>query len=121
MFQIKQKNRGAEVFITHTDNPLHIMRLANLDELAELHTAISDHLASQRVGDFIGSSQAQEIAKAEGYDIPITTLVNACARGTLSGAHKRKGRWFMPRENFNLWFQEWKSKQAITPTQDTPA
>jgi hypothetical protein len=112
MFQVqKLSHKSDELFITHPDKPLHVMRLANIAELTELHTAISEYLAGQKVGEFIGSAQAQEIARSEGFEIPITSLVNACTRGTIPAAHKKRGRWYMPRANFEAWFQEWKAKQ----------
>ena len=114
MFEVQKLSRKSdELLITHPDKPLHVIRLANLDELTELHAGIGEYLAGQKVGEFIGSAQAQELARHQGYTVPITTLVNACARGTIPAAHKKRGRWYMPRANFDAWFSEWKAKQPL--------
>lgn len=110
MFTLHRKNKLAPIYIFQGDPPIAFGNVANLDSLAELHTAIGEFLTANRIGEFIGSAAAQQIAKDAGYDIPITTLVNSCTRGTIAGAQKRSGRWFMPKASFDQWFGEWRVK-----------
>lgn len=119
MFEVKKTNtKRPEYFIINPENPMQVMRLTELAEVSELHTALTEFLTAQRLTEFIGSTQAQQIAQEQGYTIPITSLVNACARGTIPAANKRRGRWYMPKTNFLLWFDEWKAKQPGSPIQE---
>lgn len=113
MFTVQKitRRKGSIITITNDEKAISLI-IDDLAELTQLHEVISEYLASQKVGDFIGSTQAQAIAIEQGYNIPITTLVNACARGTLL-AHKKKGRWYIARTSFDTWFEEWKAKQDL--------
>ena len=112
MFEIKVPDRrSTEIFISHPLKPLHVMKLDNINELADLAAVINEYLAEKKMGEFIGSAQAQEIAQADGYEIPASTLVNACARDTIPGARKKRGRWVFPKVHFEEWYREWKAKQ----------
>lgn len=112
MFEVKKtSSKSAEYFIINSDNPMQVMRFTEMEELAELHMVLSEYLAGQKMGEFIGSEQAQQIAREQGFDIPANTLTNAYRRGTIQAAYKKRGRWYMPKAAFLLWFDEWKAKQ----------
>lgn len=90
------------------NNELNALRMYTVEEAQEVYRLLGDWLAEKKATDVIGSAEAQRVAMEAGRKIPASTLINACARGTIPGAFKRKGRWYMPRENFDLWLQEWK-------------
>lgn len=94
------------------NNELNALRMYTLEEAQEVYRLLGDWLAEKKATDMIGSAEAQQIAADNGYRIPSSTMINACTRGTIPGAFKRKGRWYMPRENFDLWLQEWKIRKA---------
>lgn len=113
MITIHEDRKEKIVKLMHSGNELNALRLYSLEEVLEAHDLLTQYLAQKHKGlEFIGSAQAQAIAAAEGYDIPISTLVNACSRDTIPGAHKRRGRWLFPKANFETWYNEWKAKQA---------
>ena len=111
MFQVKKIRGADEILVTNDAKPEQVLLLANINELSALHQAMGAYLDERKVGEFIGSATAQNMAREAGYEIPITTLVNSCSRGTIPGAHKKRGRWYMPKSNFEAWFAEWKAKK----------
>jgi|GEM_PF-4295718 len=116
MFQLEQKTKTS-LTIQNPGRPLNVLLIESDEEAAEVHQLLTDYLATRKQVEYIGSEQAQAIAAAEGYQIPMNTLTNAYRRGTIPHAHKRRGRWYMPRSSFELWFQEWRAKQPL-PTSD---
>ena len=61
--------------------------------------------------DLITVSQAFDIAEAQGYQIPPTSLKSAVYRGTIPGAVQQGTRWRMPRSAFEEWLQQWAASQ----------
>jgi len=85
----------------------------SVEDAIHAHGLLAEYLQEKGLVEMIGTVQAQNIAADAGYDIPITTLVNTCARDGILGARKRDKRWQMPRQSFDQWFAEWKARQSL--------
>ncbi len=98
------------------------LTVGSLEAVAALQRQLHEYMEKRGQIAFINSTKAQEAALAEGYMIPITTLNNACRRGTIPFARKRGNHWEMPSTAFAEWYEKWKSKvekyggQASAPT-----
>jgi hypothetical protein len=62
--------------------------------------------------DIVTTQQALQMAEEAGFHLITQTINSACMRGQIAGAHKPKGRWRMPRQEFLIWFEDWKLKQG---------
>jgi len=51
----------------------------------------------------ISTVTARTIAQQRGIHINPSTLRMAATRGSIPGAHKRGGRWYLPRDAFQVW------------------
>ncbi len=66
------------------------------------------------VSDIVTTQQAFRLAEEAGLRLPLQSINSACARGQIVGAYKPAGRWRMPRHEFLIWFEDWKSKQVAS-------
>lgn len=108
MFQIINKHNTGLVLTNSRNEEFHI---GTLEALTQLAAVIHDYREKRGLIDYISTLEAMAQAQAAGYDIPITTLNNACRNGTIPNVRKHAGRWRLPQTAFDEWFKEWKKKQ----------
>jgi hypothetical protein len=89
--------------------------VGTLDALVVLRDEIDNYLEKRGKTEYITTFNAIRLAQAEGYDLPTTTVTNACIRGTIPNTKKLAGRWRMPKAEFDIWYAEWKTKKVKHP------
>lgn len=57
------------------------------------------------LGEMITAQQARHETAQRGHPLEEATLRMAMTRGTIPGAEKRGGRWWLPRHAFEEWLQ----------------
>lgn len=120
MFQILTDGTGFQ--IERSDESGRGLYVTDLAELLRLRQRINEYIDTQEADGVvertilpasgrISTKQARELAAAEGYVIPNSTLVSACKLGIIDDARKDGGRWTMSYGAFQEWFKRWHQKQ----------
>lgn len=87
------------------------LTVGTLDALTELREQIDQYLQKRGQVEYIKSIHAIRLAAEEGYTLSAHTLNVACDRGNIANAKKLRGRWHMPKPEFERWYAEWKLKK----------
>lgn len=106
------------------DDSLNAIRVSSLSDLLKLRKRINDYVDDQRadgqveasdplsaMADYMDTVTARKVASDRGYELPSSTIVSACARGSILGAVKDGGRWRVPRLAFDEWLRAWAAKE----------
>ncbi|RIK27787.1 MAG: hypothetical protein DCC55_39170 [Chloroflexi bacterium] len=94
-----------------------ILKINSANDLLRLQRAINAYLhargADKPNDRYISSVEARQIARASGYEIPTTTLVNAYKRGNIATARKIAGsnRWESLESAFLQWLDRWAARR----------
>lgn len=83
----------------HTDGSFTV-HLPNAQALTHL---LGRH---SKANEYISNAEAHSLALEHGIELPRTTLISACQRGTIPGAQKQRGRWRVPRTAFLTWLNK---------------
>jgi hypothetical protein len=110
MFQIINRHNSGLVLTNAAGEELQI---GTLEALTQLAAEIQSYREKRGQIPYITTLEALAQAKAAGYDIPITTLNNACRNDSIPNVRKHAGRWRMPQTAFDEWFAAWKHKQHL--------
>lgn len=108
MYQLHKTNNG---YILTQPQAGHIT-IPNRDELLTLRALLDNAIRETAPKPPISTTQAREIAQAQGHNIPATTLISACANGTIPSARKIGGRWHIQEDDFQEWLERWAEKTS---------
>jgi hypothetical protein len=120
MYRILQQGDGPRLVIASPNDDFNAIRVDDLSALLRLRQRIEQYIFDQQpdgvlqpddgvlgmIGEYIDTVEARKIAAEAGHRLPSSTIVSACARGTLPGARKDGGRWMVPVKEFHVWLNE---------------
>lgn len=93
----------------------NLIKIKSVNDLLRLQRTINAYLhnANKATDRYISSVEARQIARARGYNIPSTTIVNAYTRGNIPTARKIAGsnRWESLESDFLQWLDRWATRR----------
>ena len=115
-YQILAVPKTNQLIIQSSNNAANQLVLADHRDLLQLRARINQYLDTLDAdgdaapppppGDeMISTSQARSEAARRGQEFEDATLRFAIVRGTIPGAEKRGGRWYIPRSVFDKWLE----------------
>ena len=119
MFTIHHIPGSTGIIIATNEDPANSIRVRNLPEFLALRHRIEEYTATLQpdgilsatstlaAAEYISTVKARQLATTTGYNLPLNTLLSACAAGHIPGARKNRSRWEMPRHAFEEWLKEW--------------
>ena len=114
-------NDGDDFLVVRDGDPAQMLRVFGLPELLRLRARLNQYVDTQQddgslsqampATAWIDTIAARELAQARGMKMVVSTIISACERGSIAGAHKDGGRWIMPRWAFERWFETWSQRR----------
>lgn len=115
-YKILSVANSEQLLIRDADDEANALYITDMRDLLRLRARLNAYVDTLEAdgqleaaplppGEMITTVQARNEAAEQGTPIEESTLRMAIVRGVITGAEKRGGRWWLPRNEFQAWLQ----------------